>query len=170
MKTFFRLSLCIACISALLALAACGSTKQEVVLEPATPSVSGVKMWVSDVSNNTGDLFDVDVIGSMWGALEASLYERGLLWNGEAGVRPLEVRAEIVKYQKGNFFLRNVLPHWGKSTLEARCVVMDGDRVIASLDTSRTITLGQGSFKTNAWREVFKLAAEDFLNSIVAKL
>ncbi len=166
MKTFFRLSLCIVTV---LVLVACGSTKQEVVLEPATPSVVGVKMWVSDVSNKTGDLFDVDVIGSMWSALDASLYERGLLWNGEPEVKPLELRAEILEYQKGNFFLRNVLPNWGKSTIEARCVVMDGDMVIASLDTSQTITLGQGSFKTNAWREVFKLAAEDFVIRIIAQ-
>ncbi len=167
MKTFFRLLLCIA---AVLILAACGSTKQEVVLEPATPSVSGVKIRVADVSNKTGDLFDVDVIGSMWSALDASLYERGLLWNGEPGVRPLEVRAEVLKYRKGNFFLRNVLPRWGKSSIEVRCVVVDGDRVIASLDTSQAITLGQGSFTTNAWREVFKLAAEDIVKRILTKL
>lgn len=154
----------------LTALLACGSTQEETRFTPASPIQPSVKMRVTDVSNKTTEVFDVDVIGNFWNALDATLHQRGLLWDGKPGVRPLQVQAEILEYQKGNYFLRNILPPWGKTTIKARCIVIDEGRVIASSETVQSITLGDGSFTTEAWRKIFMMAAEDLISQIVTKL
>ncbi len=153
-----------------LAFLGCGTTREETMYRAEPPVAVDTKVRVTDVSNKTGEIFDVDLIGNLWDALDASLYQRGMLWDGRPGGQPLELHAEILEYQKGSFYLRNIIPPWGRTSIKARCTLKDGDRVVASSETVQTITLGDGSFTTNAWREVFKHAAEDLVTQMIAKL
>ena len=165
-----RISCILILLAVSLALLACGTTREETMFRAETPVIPDTKLRVTDVSNKTGEIFDVDVIGNMWDALDASLYQRGILWDGSSTGQTLELHAEILDYQKGSFYLRNIVPPWGRTSIKARCIVTDGERVLASSETVQTITLGDGSFTTNAWRKIFKDAAEDLITQVLAKL
>lgn len=163
---------CVLCLMIFYSLSACATTNPESTYSPpgAKFEHSGVKIKVSDVSNKTGELFDVDVIGLMWNALDVSLHRRALLWDPASGGTPMEVRAEIVEYQKGSIFLRNILPPWGKTSIRAKLHLVDQGRVVASSETEQTISVGNGPFTTEAWRKIFLQAAEDLINKIVRNL
>jgi len=129
-----------------------------------------LRIRVVNVANKTGELFDVDAIGMLWNGMEESLRNKGLLWTGDADIPVMTLRAEILKYQKGNVFLRPVLPMWGKTSLTARCELREGDRVVATGEASRTISAGKEGFSFSAWREVYRSVAEDLVNQVVQSL
>jgi hypothetical protein len=155
-------------------LAGCGTSKsveKEAVTGPRVAVPQSVKIRVVDVSNNTEELFDVDVIGLLWNSLDESLRKRNLLWKDDpSSTAPLHLEAHIVKYQKGSVFLRPVMPVWGKTLLAVRCDLKEGDRVITTVESKETITYGSGVFTINAWRKVFAAVAEDVVTQLSGKL
>jgi len=82
----------------------------------------------------------------------------------------MTLKAEIVKYQKGNVYLRQVLPIWGKTLLTAKCDLREGDRVVASAESTRTISMGKEGFSFDAWKEIYRMVAEDLVNQVVQKM
>ena len=147
----------------------CGSARKDTPLEPASPVLAAQvgKMKVADVSNNTNELFDVDVIGLLWTGLDENLKNRGLLWTGPAAASPYTLEAHIIRYQKGSIWLRNVLPMWGKTTLTVKCDLKQEGRTIASVEAEHSISLGSGSLTFGAWRKVFSAVAEDIVNQLL---
>lgn len=151
-------------------LGACSSTREESIRPLPTPAASGVKVRVMDVSNKTGELYEVDVIGMMWNALEESLNRRGMLWTPDSGVTPLTLEAAVTRYQAGSAWYRFILPYWGKTVLAARCELKEGGRVIASAEAKKTISLGSDVFTSGAWRKIFTAVAEDLVNELAPAL
>jgi len=148
----------------------CGRARDEAP-SPSVPAMrQDLRIRVVNVANKTGELFDVDAIGMLWNGMEESLRNKGLLWTGDADIPVMTLRAEILKYQKGNVFLRPVLPMWGKTSLTARCELREGDRVVATGEASRTISAGKEGFSFSAWREVYRSVAEDLVNQVVQSL
>jgi hypothetical protein len=148
----------------------CGSRREELPPPTTAPAVSNIKIRVVDVSNDTRELYDVDVIGMMWNALEDSLKKRGMLWTQEATGLPLLLDAHILKYQEGNVWLRPILPIWGKTVLTTRCEVKDGGKVVASAEVKRSITFGNETFTVGAWRKIFSGAAEELVSDLAKRL
>ena len=155
-------------------LTGCGTSKsveKEAVAGPRVAVPTSVKIRVVDVSNNTEELFDVDVIGLLWNSLDDSLRKRELLWkDAPSSAAPLHLEAHIVKYQKGSVFMRPVMPIWGKTVLAVRCDLKEGDRVINTVESKETITYGSGVFTINAWKKVFATVAEDVITQLSGKL
>jgi len=129
-----------------------------------------VKMRVVDVSNDTEELFDVDVIGMLWSALDQSLKRRDMLWTGEAAYAPYTIKAEIIKYQKGSAWYRWVLPMWGKTYLTVKCDVIKDGSIFTTVEAQKEITIGDGTFTRGGWRKIFGEVAEDLIQQIAAKV
>ena len=142
-------------------------------LPPPTPAdipVSNIKIRVMDVSNETHELYDVDVIGMMWSALEDSLRKRGMLWAPQTAGPPLTIEAHVLKYQEGSAWYRWILPPWGKTVLTTKCDLKDSGQVIASAESNKAITFGHKTFTIGAWRKIFAEVAEDLVSQLTRKL
>ena len=147
---------------------ACGSTSEDT--EISYRQSPNIKMRVIDVSNSTSELFDVDVIGMLWSSLDDSLKKRGMLWPGEAVYAPYKIEAKILQYQKGSAWYRWCLPMWGDTHLTVKCDVTKDGRVVATVETEKEVSFGDGTFTRNAWRKIFAEVAEDLVGQIVARM
>lgn len=150
----------------------CGS-RRDTLPPPSVemaPVFSSIKIRVVGVSNDTRELYEVDVIGMMWNALEDSLRKRGMLWKPEVAEVPYTLEARVLDYQEGNVWLRPILPMWGKTVLNAKCELKEGGRVIASAEVKQSMTFGHGTFTVGAWRKIFAGVAEDLVTQLTRSL
>jgi hypothetical protein len=152
------------------ALWGCSGTREELPPPTVAPAVSIVKIRVVDVSNDTRELYEVDVIGMMWTALDDSLKKRGMFWTPDDPGPPLMLEAHVLKYQEGSVWLRPILPMWGKTVLTTKCELKREGQVVASAEIKRSISFGSGTFTVNAWRKIFAGAAEDLVNELTRGL
>ena len=152
-------------------LCGCGRTKGESLLAgPYTPSItSPLKFKVADVWNDTGQLFDVDVIGLLWNGLEHTLVEKGMLWTPQFTPKPYTLEAHVVKYKKGSIGMR-LMPFSGETLLVVHCDLKDGDRVIAKLESTRKFSFGNGTLTREAWRKVFNEVSEALVTQALRKV
>jgi hypothetical protein len=148
----------------------CGRARDNTPVQSIPAMRQDLRIRVVDVSNKTGELYDVDTIGLLWNGIEESLRNKGLLWTGDTGVPVMSLRAEILKYQKGNVFLRPVLPMWGKTILTAKCELREGERVVTSAEATRIVSVSKEGFSFDAWRDVYRTVAEDLVNQVVNKM
>lgn len=152
-------------------LSGCGSKNDDVMVQPTpVPATSAVKIRVTDVSNNTGELFDVDVIGLLWSGLDEALRNRGMLWTPAFPEPPLTLEATITKYKKGSLLTRSLVPFAGNTVLVAQCELKDGTRVISSAESRETLSMGKGGMTFGAWRKIFGTVSEDLVRQVTGKL
>lgn len=159
----------LACFAVLTALAGCGSKHEEIQSIPSTVPVSGTLIKVTDVSNNTTEIFDVDVIGMLWSGLEDSLKKRGMFWKPNSQGTPLSLEAHVTKYEKGNAWLRPCFPYWGRTVLEVTAELKDEGRVVGSAEVKQKITLGSGTFTRGAWQKIFAPVSEDVVSQLLMR-
>jgi len=129
-----------------------------------------IRIKIADVSNDTRKIYDVDVIGMMWSALDDSLKKRQLLWTPESTERPLLLEVHVVQYEEGNIVLRSLLPLWGKTLLVLKGDLKKGGQVIASAETRRVISLTERGMTWAAWSKIFPLSAEDMVSQLLKKM
>jgi hypothetical protein len=166
-KKAFR---CFAFVLMVIAIWGCGRTHQELPTTTETPPVSNIKIRVVDVSNDTRELYEVDVIGMMWAALDDSLKKRGMFWTPDTPGLPLILEAHVLKYQEGTVWLRPILPMWGKTVLTVKADLGENGQVVASAEVKQSITFANGTFTVGAWRKIFAGAAEDLVSQLVRGL
>lgn len=154
-----------------LLLSACSrGHNEDIVIGPYTPSISSpIKISVTDVSNDTHEVFSVDVIGLFWNGLEDSLRKRGMLWTAKLGGKPYSLEAHILKYKEGSAPAR-LLPYAGDTVLVVRCELRDGGREIATIEAKRKIGFGSSTLSRGAWRKIFSDVAEDVITQATKKL
>ncbi len=153
-------------------LCACSrGSKQEVYSGMSAPVVasSPIKVRVLDVSNDTHEVFDVDVIGLLWNGLQDSLRKRGMLWTPDLGGNPYIIEAHVVKYKKGSMAYRWA-PYFGDTLLVVKCDIRDENRQIATIEAKRKVSFGSGTFTAGAWRKVFEEVSEEVISEAVRKL
>ena len=148
----------------------CGAKRGELPPPTIAPAVSSIQVRVVDVSNETRELYEVDVIGMMWSALEESLKKRGMLWKPDSGGVPLTLEAQVLRYEEGTVWLRWFLPAWGRTTLTAKGDLKEGGRLIASAEAKEAITFGHQTFTIGAWRKIFGEVAEDLVSQLTKSL
>jgi len=161
----------LAVLLCIVALFACSKRhKEDLVIGPYTPSISSpIKVKVTDVSNDTHKVFDVDVIGLLWTGLEDSLKKRGMLWNAQAGGQPYSLTGHVVQFKKGSAPGR-LLPWYGDTLLEVRCELMDGSRSIATIEVKRKLSYGQATMTREVWKSVFTEVSEEVVMQALRKL
>lgn len=160
----------IGCLLVCAPLCGCSTTRSELPPPTAAQAVSSIKIRVMDVSNETRELYEMDVIGMMWSALEDSLKKRGMLWTPDAAGLPLTIEAHVLRYEEGTAWLRWIFPPWGRTALTAKCDLKDGGRIIASAEAGESITFGHGTFTVGAWRKIFTGVAEDLVRQLTKSL
>lgn len=148
----------------------CGRSKDDTTVRSVPAMRQDVRIRVVNVSNKTGRLYDVDAIGLLWNGIEESLRNKGLLWTGDPGIPVLTLRAYITEYEKGNVYLRPVLPMWGKTVLSARCELEEEGRTVATAESKHTISAGREGLSFKAWKEVYRTVADDLVDQVTRKL
>lgn len=144
----------------------CAGRHEQLAATPKPQQIPNVRIMVANVTNNTGQLFDVDVIGMLWNSLDQSLKSRDMLWTKNSPMAPLHLDAYVVKYQKGCVWYRCVLPQWGKTVLKVKCDLKQGNTVIASAESDKTFSVGNGTFTIGAWKKVFGDVAEELVTKL----
>ena len=138
------------------------------VYAPKPVVASPYKVRVTDVSNDTHKVHDVDVIGLLWNGLEDSLKKRGMLWTPELEGEPYVMEGHVVKFKKGSVAER-CMPYVGDTVLAVRVELSRGGRPIATIESKHTIGFGRRTFTRNAWKKIFEQVSEDVVNQAVKK-
>ena len=132
---------------------------------PASP----LKVRVADVSNDTRQVWDVDVIGMLWNGIEESLKQKGMLWNKQAGGEPYVMAAHVEHFREPSIGVR-LLPYEGRTVLKVRVEISRGGRHVATVESSRTIGYGHGMWTFHAWKKVFAEVSQDVVRQAAEKL
>ena len=133
------------------------------IYSPKEVVVSPYKVKVTDVSNDTHEVYDVDVIGLLWNGLEDSLKKRGMLWTPGLEGEPYVMEGHVVYFKKGDMAAR-FLPYVGDTVLTVRVELSKGGRHLASIESKHKIAYGSGTFTRNAWKKIFEQVSEDVVN------
>ena len=129
---------------------------------------SPYKVRVTDVSNDTHKVHDVDVIGLLWDGIENSLKKRGMLWTPEIEGEPYIMEGHVVYFKKGSMAER-FLPYMGNTVLNVSVELSQGGRHLASIESKHKIAFGSGTFTRNAWKKIFEEVSEDVVNQAIKK-
>jgi hypothetical protein len=156
----------------LVLLSGCGKKIGDITVDPDPRAIPqrDVKVRVVDVSNNTPELYDVDVIGLLWNALNDSLYRRGLLWMEDSGAPTLTVEARVQKFKKGHAIMRGVLPYLGNVELVVECDVKQGDTLMGTVQSKQSISFADEVLTKEAWKRAFSAAGEDIVNQLSQRI
>jgi hypothetical protein len=147
----------------------CGTARHSSKIEYGAALAPDARIKVVDVSNDSKNLPDVDMIGLLWDSLKEHLYKESLLWTSQSGGTPLFMTVHITKYKKGDDVQRWFLPGFGSTVLAVRCEVKDGDLLVATVEVQRSIAFGNG-IEYRAWKKVFAQVAEDAVRELRIKL
>jgi len=159
----------IALVFIALFLIACGKgkNKPQEVYKPPPEVSSPYKVKVVDVSNDTHQVYDVDVIGLLWNGIEESLKKRGMLFaEPQPGVEPYLIEAHVVYLKEGEIVCCWI-PYVGDTVLVAKAELKRGGKVLATIESKGKATLGRGTMSLNAAKKVFEKVAEDIVNQAV---
>ena len=154
---------------ALVAAWGCGTARHSAKVESGAALRPDVRIKVVDVSNDSKNLPDVDMIGLLWDSLKEQLHKETMLWTQDTGGTPLLMEAHIIKYKKGDDIERWFLPGFGSTVLSVRCDVKDGDTLVATVEVQRSIAYGDG-IEFRAWKKIFAKVAEDAVRELRTKL
>jgi hypothetical protein len=137
---------------------------------PKPVVTSPYKVRVSDIFNDTHQVYDVDIIGLMWNGIDDSLKKRGMLWTADAGGEPYILEGHVVYFKKGGIPER-LLPRLGDTVLAVRVELSQGSRHIATIESKRKIAFGfrKETITRSAWKKVFEEVTEDVVQQAVKK-
>ena len=172
----------ILCFSLLITLVGCGAKRLSADFD-RLPVSGPMKFEVSDVRDNTGKTYDIDVASMFAASLSDALAKGNLL--AASGEDRLLISADILDYERGNAFKRWLLPGWGSTVLHVRCEVRrasaaalaqpaggsslpavgSGPSGLGSVEARRTVSFG-GAYSVGAWRTIFDRVSTDVADEI----
>lgn len=167
----------------------CGTIHHTARFDPEFVPEPDTKVEVGEVSNDTGQTYDIDVAQMFRDALLEALEDEDLL-----AARPGEhliVNARIVEYERGNAFKRWLLPGWGTTVLAVEIEVEQGSadgavlpqvaaaastvipastaESVGHVDARRTVSIG-GAYTIGAWKSIMGDVAEDVVDELEEEL
>lgn len=131
----------------------------------------GARVELSEVSNESGQRFDVDAVGLLREAMAESLREEGLAWTrggpGDRFVLSLAIR----EYRPGNAFKRWLAPGYGSTVLGVEGTLRDAatGELAATVRHQRSVHAG-GAYTIGAWRSVFGWVADDIAADLAVRI
>jgi hypothetical protein len=165
METVEKLLRHLLLILVLMAVWSCGTAQKDLKATSGFILTPDTRIVVADVSNDTGQVVDVDVIGLFWDALSEALRKQNLLWTKGSAGTPLKLEAHLLKYKKGNALERWLIPGFGKTLLAVRCDLKEGMQVLAAVEARRSISFGDGPLM-GAWKKIFTSVAEETVEEL----
>jgi hypothetical protein len=149
-------------------LSGCGQAQHNVDFAQAFKPVSGTRVEVGQVTNDTGKTFEVDAVKMLTDAFVDRLQKNNLLWSGGQEHR-LILSSKIIDYEQGNAFKRWLLPGYGSTVLKIEGELRDGQQIVATHHATHSVSFG-GGYTIGAWRTIFNDVAEEIVQQLAAKL
>lgn len=150
-------------------LVACGTVEHSVQVADEQAFSPDTKILVRDVSNKTGETFDINIEQMLREAMDKELSKENLLGNADdAGVVSMDV--SIIEYRKGDAFKRWLWPGYGSTVLVVEATLLDADgNVDATAKANRSVDAG-GGYTIGAWKEIFGNVSADLVSDIKANI
>jgi hypothetical protein len=150
---------------AIVFLAACGTTEHAVKVQDQRAFSADTKVLVGQVSNKTGESFDIDIETMLREAMENELAKEHLLGTQQSpGVVTMNIN--IIEYRKGDAFKRWLWPGYGSTVLVVEALLLDRDgNVDATAQANRSVDFG-GGYTAGAWKKIFATVAEDLVSDL----
>lgn len=146
----------------------CGSARHKLELAKDYAPPQETQVAIGQVRNQSGKEFgEIDPVRLLRDSLAEALRKENLLWSGSGPNVAMD--ADIVEYEPGNAFKRWLLPGWGSTVLTVRATLRNGDRIVGTAESRRTISVG-GGYSIGAWRTIFGDVAEDLAEDLKAKI
>jgi len=95
--------------------------------------------------------------------------KRGMLASGSTIEPSLQIHAQVLEYKKGNAVARTLLPMSGSTVLAVRAELRQGETVISTVESKRTISFGDKPLSRGMWKEIFSEVAEDVVNQLTRR-
>jgi hypothetical protein len=111
--------------------------------------------------------YEINVAGLMRAALETSLDEHDIAWQGDAAADRFLLDVVVDDYEPGNAFKRWLMPGFGSTIVHVSGKLTDvstGD-VAGELDHERAVHAG-GAYTIGAWETRFKGIADDITTQL----
>lgn len=131
----------------------------------------GARVELGEVTNPSGQRFDVDATGLLREAMANSLREESLAWSpGSPGDRFL-LSLAIREYRPGNAFQRWLAPGYGSTVLAVEGTLRDAatGALAATVLHRRSVHWG-GAYTIGAWRSVFGWVADDIAADLAVRI
>lgn len=143
-------------------LAACGTAEHSVRVEDEQAFTADTKVIVAEVTNKTGESFDIDIEAMLKDAMVTELAEQNLL--GQPGAdNVLSMEINIIEYRKGDAFKRWLWPGYGSTVLVVEAALLDNEgNTDATAQANRSVDAG-GGYTIGAWSAIFKDVASDLI-------
>lgn len=131
----------------------------------------GALVQLREVTNTSGQTFDVDVEGMLRQAMLAALQEERLEWTRQARPEHFALDLRITEYRPGNAFQRWVLPGYGSTVLAVEGAVKEAQTgaVAASFVHQRSVYWG-GAYTIGAWKQIFDTVAGDIARDLKVRI
>jgi Domain of unknown function (DUF4410) len=148
-----------------LALTGCGTVEHTAEVTDPGAFVPDTRIIVSEVSNKTGETFDVDVEQMLRDAMVNQLSKENLLGNaGDPGV--ISMNVNIIEYRKGDAFKRWLWPGYGSTVLVIEATLLDAaGNVDATAKANRSVDAG-GGYTIGAWKKIFDDVSADLVSDL----
>ena len=153
----------------ILFLISCGTVEHSVRVSDEQAFRPDTKILVNEVSNKTGETFDIDVEQMLRDAMVNELTKEDLLGKaGDAGVVSMNVN--IIEYRKGDAFKRWLWPGYGSTVLVVEATLLDNEgNVDATAKANRSVDAG-GGYTVGAWKKIFENVAADLVSDLKANI
>lgn len=131
----------------------------------------GALVELREVTNRSGQTFDVDVEGMLRQAMQAALQEERLEWTSQARPEHFVLDLRITEYRPGNAFQRWLLPGYGSTVLAVEGAVTEAPTgaVAASFVHQRSVHWG-GTYTIGAWKQIFDTVAGDIARDLKIRI
>lgn len=115
--------------------------------------------------------YEIDAAGLMREALEKSLAERGIAWQGEPDADRFVLDVLVEDYEPGNAFKRWVLPGYGSTIVHVsgRLTDLSTGEVAGEVDHEKAVH-GGGAYTIGAWKKIFQTVADDIATELVNRI
>lgn len=154
---------------AISALIGCGTAQHAVKVEDEQAFKSDTKIVVGEVSNKTGESFDIDIEALFEDALVKELENQALLGQKD-DTGAITMNASIIEYTKGDAFKRWLMPGYGSTKLVVECQLLDSEgNVDAVAQANRSVDFG-GGYTAGAWKKIFDDVAVDLVSELSSRI
>jgi hypothetical protein len=133
-------------------------------LSPGYSMRPDAKIEVGSVVNQTGNSFDIEIEKMLADALTERLQKEDLLAMDGSSPK-LVIQSKIIEYEKGDAFKRWLLPGWGSTVLTIQSDLMEGDKIVGTVEARRTVSFG-GAYSIGAWETIFGSIADDIVKDL----
>lgn len=149
----------------ILFLVACGTVEHRVTISDEQAFDASTKIVVGEVSNKTGENFDIDIEAMFRDAMLNELRKENLLSEHDSP-NVVTMNVNIIEYRKGDAFKRWLWPGYGSTVLVVEANLLDSEgNIDATAQANRSVDAG-GGYTVGAWEKIFTNVASDLVSDL----